>query len=358
MHRIRQDAGRRAMEADFFPHVYGQRKVKTELSKLAEEGHLPHTMLFYGDEGLGKTSMAFDLAGRMTDQEGMPSLWEISRPWFEDKEYASDLLLEARGQVWYLRPIKMELKMEQFRLFLEAMLSFDERDHICIIDEAQTMMDPIANALLKTLEEPRSNVYFILISHDIQAVLPTIISRSAKFSFFPLSEEEYAKLLQNQPERFRFGSEDMKQAAWQISGGNPGLTLDMLGNGSSEQPQEAMKFWEIITNSRTPFRGAQALLPTDRDGLRRMLLWLLLVCRDLMVIHAAPQEQMERCLQVSGRERELSGAWNGDSLDAAAQILETAERACRRYISVKIIWDMLIIELLHIRKGNKIWNVL
>ena len=67
MHRIRQDAGRRAMEADFFPHVYGQRKVKTELSKLAEEGHLPHTMLFYGDEGLGKTSMAFDLAGRMTD---------------------------------------------------------------------------------------------------------------------------------------------------------------------------------------------------------------------------------------------------------------------------------------------------
>lgn len=59
----------------------------------------------------------------------------------EDKKKMAVITL-ADDQVWYLRPLGMELKIEQFRTFLEAMASFDEKPHVCIIDEAQTMMDP------------------------------------------------------------------------------------------------------------------------------------------------------------------------------------------------------------------------
>ena len=51
---------------DFLPHVYGQEKVKKEWKRLLEERRLPHTMILYGDEGLGKTTAAFDLAGVLT----------------------------------------------------------------------------------------------------------------------------------------------------------------------------------------------------------------------------------------------------------------------------------------------------
>ena len=64
---------------DFLPHVYGQEKVKKEWKRLLEERRLPHTMILYGDEGLGKTTAAFDLAGALTGKSG--KLWEEIRLW-------------------------------------------------------------------------------------------------------------------------------------------------------------------------------------------------------------------------------------------------------------------------------------
>ena len=64
---------------DFLPHVYGQEKVKKEWKRLLEERRLPHTMILYGDEGLGKTTAAFDLAGVLTGKSG--KLWEEIRLW-------------------------------------------------------------------------------------------------------------------------------------------------------------------------------------------------------------------------------------------------------------------------------------
>ncbi|CUQ25565.1 DNA polymerase III [Bacteroides xylanisolvens] len=115
-------------------------------------------------------------------------LWEEIRLWQRESSGKEPVVTFADHQVWYLRPMGMELKIEQFRLFLDAMATFDETVHVCIIDEAQTMMDPVANSLLKTLEEPEGNVHFILITHDLHALLPTIISRGERFAFLPLSE--------------------------------------------------------------------------------------------------------------------------------------------------------------------------
>lgn len=94
----------------------------------------------------------------------------------------------AGERVWYLYPQGMELKIEQFRVFLAAMASFDEKPHVCIIDEAQTMMEPVANSLLKTLEEPEGNIHFILITHDLDALLPTIVSRGSGSALSPFPE--------------------------------------------------------------------------------------------------------------------------------------------------------------------------
>lgn len=46
------------MEEDLFPHVNGQKKVKREWTGMIRENQVPHTMILYGDEGLGKTTAA------------------------------------------------------------------------------------------------------------------------------------------------------------------------------------------------------------------------------------------------------------------------------------------------------------
>ncbi len=51
---------------------------------------------------------------------------------------------------------------------------------VYIIDKTEYLSDTVFNAILKTLEEPKEGIYAILISNNIDAVEPTIISRCQK----------------------------------------------------------------------------------------------------------------------------------------------------------------------------------
>lgn len=51
---------------------------------------------------------------------------------------------------------------------------------VYIIDKTEYLSDTVFNAILKTLEEPKEGIYAILISNNIDAVKPTIVSRCQK----------------------------------------------------------------------------------------------------------------------------------------------------------------------------------
>ena len=213
----------------FLSHVYGQTRVKAELSRLLEEGRLPHTMIFYGEEGLGKTTAALDLAGTLAGKD----IFQETASWSDEAAAKAPVLTAAGDSVWYIRPSGIELRIDQLRLFLDAMPSFGGALHVCIIDEAQTMMPAAANVMLKSLEEPPENVYFILITHDLDALLPTIVSRAERFPFFPLSRADYEALAAARPEEFHFESPEALEEAFFLSEGNPGMTLEMFGESGA-----------------------------------------------------------------------------------------------------------------------------
>ena len=333
----------------FLSHVYGQKKLKQELQRLLDSARVPHTMIFYGEEGLGKTTAALDLAALLTG--AADTFWEEVEAW---KEYADKVpvLTAAKDSVWYIHPLGMELKIEQFRAFTEAMSVFDDSPKVCIIDEAQTMMPVISNSLLKTLEEPVGNLYFILVTHDIHALLPTIRSRSESFPFFPLSREEYHELAVSDPKKYKFTDRLTEEMVYQLSEGNPGITLDICSETENRQPEQAMIFWETLTWSKSPFSVLSRWEMKERSDFLRMLRWIILVGRDLLVISATPGLSMERCVQVSEREREVAPSWSNGRAEKAIGVLQTAETACRRYISIKNIWDMILIELQDIQRGK------
>jgi DNA polymerase-3 subunit delta' len=66
---------------------------------------------------------------------------------------------------------------------------------IALIDDADTMNEESANALLKTLEEPPPGSILFLISPSLDALLPTIRSRCQPLHFAALSERDVAELL-------------------------------------------------------------------------------------------------------------------------------------------------------------------
>ena len=69
---------------------------------------------------------------------------------------------------------------------------------VALINDADTMTEPCANAFLKSLEEPPERAVLFLIASNLDAVLPTIRSRCQLVRFAPLSAADIAALLVEQ----------------------------------------------------------------------------------------------------------------------------------------------------------------
>ncbi len=68
-------------------------------------------------------------------------------------------------------------------------------ERIIIIDYAERMTSQAQNAFLKLLEEPGLGVHFILVSHSLSKLLPTILSRTEKLEIKPITEVQSNQLL-------------------------------------------------------------------------------------------------------------------------------------------------------------------
>ncbi|MBP9840857.1 MAG: hypothetical protein KBC64_00350 [Simkaniaceae bacterium] len=92
------------------------------------------------------------------------------------------------------------------QLIQEAMtLPFESAYKVLIVHGAERMLPSSANALLKTLEEPLETTIILLLTSDLESILPTIRSRAVKVPCLsskttpPLSLEEIEKLRETHP---------------------------------------------------------------------------------------------------------------------------------------------------------------
>src|SRR5579883_1219107 len=121
---------------------------------------LPPVLLFHGPSP-SKTSAAEKLAYRLLQSEKSPDF----HPIFPDKN--------GLHSIQSIRELIRET----------ALPPFEAKGKVFLIHEADKMLPTSSNALLKTLEEPPPATWFILLSGDKSALLPTILSRCRMFYF-------------------------------------------------------------------------------------------------------------------------------------------------------------------------------
>lgn len=188
---------------------------------LAAETRKPaQAYLFVGPSGVGKASAARIFAAGLL----CPEAWEHEDPCRSCRRVASGnhpdlLLVEPDGA--------STVGVDRIRAtILAASLAPVEGDRkVFIIDEASTMTDGAANALLKTLEEPSRSTHFILIAESEDDLPSTIASRCRVLQFGRVSEGLItAGLTSRGIDSSRAGE------AARISSGRPGLAI-LLATG-------------------------------------------------------------------------------------------------------------------------------
>ncbi len=167
---------------------------------------LPHALLLRGRSGIGKFNFALHLTRSLLCQspktDGQACEVCPSCGWFLQNNHPDYRLLtpeqdasdEDETIVAKKTAKKSQISVTQIRelsSFLELSSHRGEGLRIVLIHPAETLNASSANALLKMLEEPPVGVVFILVSHQPQRLLPTIISRCQKIDM-PIPETAVA----------------------------------------------------------------------------------------------------------------------------------------------------------------------
>src|SRR5262249_30066182 len=192
-----------------FSSLIGNEEVKQSLRRLLESGRVPGSLLFTGEEGIGKKLFALELAKALNcrNRAGVeacdecPSCRRISNSTFPSFGNADDdkerMIWSEHADIAVVRPHKQIIRVKPMReLEREANFRpFEGVARVFIIEDADYMNDQAANALLKTLEEPPATTHLVLTTTNPTALLPTIRSRCQVIGFAPVAAEQIEKFL-------------------------------------------------------------------------------------------------------------------------------------------------------------------
>ncbi len=167
---------------------------KAQLDRLANTivtGKLAHAYIFSGPAGVGKKTIARRLAQALLSGNS-PSPGASRHP-----------LPEGEGQAeGYFHPDFIEvtsngeIKIAQIRelVYKLSLRPYSAAYKVAVIDEAHEMNAEAANALLKSLEEPKPQTIIILITSNPTRLPKTIVSRAQKITFGALTIAELKQL--------------------------------------------------------------------------------------------------------------------------------------------------------------------
>ncbi len=206
-----------------FRHVVGHEDIISRFRSSIESGKVSHAYIISGEEGSGRSSLAFCYAKALQCEQGgtdscdnCPSCHKMDSGNHPDVIYVTHAkpgsisVDEIRDQVVNTMDIK----------------PYSSRYKIYIIKDSDKMNESAQNALLKTIEEPPEYGIIILIAENTDKLLPTIRSRCIEINTKPVREKDIREYLINNcgisPDRADFSIE--------YAQGNLGKAINLATN--------------------------------------------------------------------------------------------------------------------------------
>jgi DNA polymerase-3 subunit delta' len=318
--------------------IRGQRRPLEILQTALDTGRVHHAYLFTGQQGVGKFLSAKTLAA-VVNCENRPE-GEFADACGECRSCRKVSQLQ-HPDVLVVAPEKDSIKIAQIREIQKASnrAPYEARVRFVLIDDAHTMTEPAANALLKTLEEPSSRMRLILVTDQAHRLLPTILSRCQMIRFGGLDDGAVVSILREilEAEAAKRGDEATMPDPSELAvaagygEGSVGRSLAVIESGMLEGRADFIgRVVNLPAGHPVELLDLAEELKSNRGEMAGKLDVLMLFFRDVMLYKAAPGASR---LVNSDMEAQVDAVAARLSMDDLLVIIDQIRQAQRQLLA-------------------------
>ena len=344
-----------------FSDVVGQKGVTDTLRAQLETGKLSHAYLFTGTRGTGKTSCAKILAKAVNcldPQDGNPCNRCAACRAIDDGSCMDVLEIDAASN----NGVDSVRVLRDDAIYTPS----EVKMRVYIIDEVHMLSTAAFNALLKIIEEPPEHLLFILATTELNKVPATILSRCQRFSFRRLSPEDiagrlnfiaYQEGVQISPAALRLLSrladgamrdgvslfdQCASAATGEVTEESVCQTLGLAGSRrTGELLQAAAK--QDTAKALSIFESLYA----EGKDLGALFDELSALCRDLLVLKAAPKSGVSMLSGIADEEQalELEKLFAPAELLRDLTLVQSAKSAVGKNADARVAAELCLMQL-------------
>ena len=301
----------------YFDKIRGQRFAKKYLINSIKSNMISHAYMFEGPSGVGKNTMARELATTLLEMENL----------FNSPDYIE------------ITPDGNSIKIAQIRKLQSDILVKPYKSYkIYVIDEAQKMTVEAQNALLKTLEEPPKYAIIILITNNKESLLDTIKSRCEIIKFTPIPLVEVADYLT------QTGVD--KNRASLLANFSRGSMQKAIELSESEDfhimRDEVQKYVEtFLTGSMLDIMDIQSSIEKYKDNITNVLDLLVNYFRDIMMVKENVDSSMiinlDRLVFIKNMSTKITYSQLSKIIDIIEETKNKLRSNCNFNISIQVM---------------------
>ena len=260
--------------------LYGKSELKKRLDGIAEQGRLPHAVLFSGHSGVGKKALAKYTAQLFLCENGACGDCPACRN-IESGVHPDVIFVKERcGGKYAAAPFREVLSGTVIR-------PNNGDCKVYVFEDCDTMRTEHHNALLKLIEEPAEYLRFVFTCENTSVIPETVLSRVTEFAVPDTPVEDCKQALID-------GGVEAKKAQElaEMFAGNIGKCKAVLDGGDEAQLIEAARKTAAALGARDGFGLAAALSEkSNRAEFGQVVEYLSRIVRDALAVKCGEEAE-------------------------------------------------------------------
>lgn len=339
-----------------FADIIDQDQMKEHMQNALETGKISHAYIISGENGSGKEYIAkiFAKALLCEKKENRDGYIEACNECHSCVQALSDNHPDIIT-ITHEKPASIGVDDIREKLRDDVAIRPYSSDHkIYIIPEGEKMTIAAQNALLKTLEEPPSYIVIIILTNNINAFLPTIISRCIVLPMKPVRDDAIRKFLMEECHVVDYKA----MLCASFARGNVGKAIELASNEKFEELKNGtvelvsklpgLEIYDMMERVHTLLAPSEENEKNSKKGIDTSLLEefldiLLFLFRDMLVYKATEADDHLIFTDKISYIRCVTQKCTYEGIDRIIKNMETAKNRINSNVNIDLALELMLI---------------